>query len=153
MKKIIILLTISFLSLSSCGTNKKNLNPEAKNKLILEKYYKKYKGTPYHYGGTTSLGFDCSGFVQRVYNEAFKIDLPRTTKGMMKSGNKINQKKLKIGDLVFFHTKRKVYHVGIYMGNRIFMHASSSKGVTKSSLDNSYWKKKYIFSRRVLKAY
>jgi cell wall-associated NlpC family hydrolase len=78
------------------------------------------------------------------------MKLPRTTKAMMKFGNKINKKQLKIGDLVFFHTTRRYYHVGIYMGKNIFMHASGSRGISKSSLDNSYWKKRYIFSRRVL---
>ena len=149
MKKIILLIT-SLLIFNSCGSSK-SIEPVSKRKIILEKYYKKYKGVPYHYGGTTSLGFDCSGFVQRVYNEAFKIDLPRTTRAMMKTGKKVVKKNLKIGDLVFFHTTRKYYHVGIYMGNNLFMHASSSKGVTKSSLDNSYWRKKYIFSRRILR--
>jgi len=114
------------------------------------KIYKKYKGVPYLYGGTTSRGFDCSGFVQRAYMEAYKTSLPRTTKSMMKAGAKVVKNKLKVGDLVFFHPTRKYYHVGIYMGKGLFMHASSSRGVMMSKLSLSYWKKSYVTARRVL---
>ena len=152
MKNIIkILLVLVFiLRLTSCKSNNNTVVHNKKYANRFEKIFKKYKGVPYKYGGTTSKGFDCSGFVQRAFFEAYKMKLPRTTKAMMKFGNKINKKQLKIGDLVFFHTTRRYYHVGIYMGNNIFMHASGSRGISKSSLDNSYWKKRYIFSRRVL---
>ena len=141
---------MSLLIINSCGSSKKTRVQKKSTQYLLEKSYKKYKGVPYRYGGTTSMGFDCSGFVKRVYSEAFHKNLPRTTKAMMKTGKKINKKHLKIGDLVFFHPTRKYYHVGIYMGNNQFIHASTSKGVMKSSLDNVYWKKKYITARRIL---
>jgi len=153
MKKIIILfLMLLFASpITSCGGNKKTKTKTNSRLYLLNKAYKKYKGTPYRYGGTTSLGFDCSGFTQRVYSEYFHYKLPRTTKAMMKTGKKISKKQLKPGDLVFFHPSRRYYHVGIYIGNGAFIHASTSRGVMKSLLSNSYWKKKYIFSKRVLK--
>ena len=150
MKRILFIFILSGILSSGCGSNKNKGDKGFSTVYLLEKSYKKYKGAPYRYGGTTSLGFDCSGFVQRVYSEAFHKNLPRTTKAMMKTGKKINQKNLKPGDLVFFHPSRKYYHVGIYIGNDIFIHASSSKGVTKSSLKNNYWQKKYITARRIL---
>ncbi len=150
MKRILFLIIITSILNVACSSKKNKPNSSASKVYLLEKSYKKYKGVRYRYGGTTSLGFDCSGFVQRVYSEAFHKKLPRTTKAMMKTGKKINQKNLKPGDLVFFRPSRKYYHVGIYIGNDIFIHASTSKGVTKSSLKNSYWQKKYITARRIL---
>ena len=81
--------------------------------------------------------------------DAFKQKLPRTTKTMMKAGKRIKKTNLHVGDLVFFHPTRKYYHVGIYMGKGIFMHASSSKGVMKSKLSLNYWIKSYVTARRV----
>ena len=151
MKKITLVLIFHLILFSSCGSNKKaSINKEAQVKAKLEQIYKKYKGTKYRYGGTTSRGFDCSGFVQRVYKEAFNIDLPRSTRDMMKLGKKINKNELKPGDLVFFHPTRKYYHVGIYLGNGVFIHASTSRGVIKSDLSLNYWKKSYIKGRRIL---
>jgi len=152
--KIIFVLTIFLtLQLLSCKSKKiVHTKQEASNSTTqqkLEEVYHKYKGTPYLYGGTTSRGFDCSGFVQRAYMDAFKKKLPRTTKAMMKYGKKINKSALKIGDLVFFHPTRRYYHVGIYMGNGLFMHASSSRGVMKSKLSLKYWQKSYVMSRRI----
>jgi cell wall-associated NlpC family hydrolase len=153
MKNYLIFFSFLFLlsGLNSCGGTKNIENTNRSRKYLLNKAYKKYKGVPYRYGGTTSVGFDCSGFTQRVYSEFFHYKLPRTTKAMMKTGKKISKKQLKPGDLVFFHPSRKYYHVGIYIGDGAFIHASTSRGVIKSLLSNSYWKKKYIFSRRVLK--
>ncbi len=151
MKKITLVLIFHLILFSSCGSNKKaSINKEAQVKAKLEQIYKKYKGAKYRYGGTTSRGFDCSGFVQRVYKEAFNIDLPRSTRDMMKLGKKINKNELKPGDLVFFHPTRKYYHVGIYLGNGVFIHASTSRGVIKSDLSLNYWKKSYIKGRRIL---
>ncbi len=151
MKKHLLIILIISLFFSQCKSSKTTVNHHNTVKQKLEKVYKKYKGVQYRYGGTTSLGFDCSGFVQRAYMDAFRISLPRTTKAMMKTGKKISKSRLKIGDLVFFHPTRKYYHVGIYMGNGIFMHASSSKGVTKSRLDLRYWQRSYVTARRILK--
>ena len=149
-KTLLILLSFSFF-LNSCKSTKKTIPTHSSTKQKLEQVYIKYKGVRYLYGGTTSRGFDCSGFVQRAYMDAFKINLPRTTKLMMKTGKRVTKDQLKIGDLVFFHPTRKYYHVGIYMGNGIFMHASSSKGVIKSKLDIKYWRRSFVKARRILK--
>lgn len=149
LKKLLhFLLIITFLT--ACKSNH-SLASTSSTKRKLEKSYRHYKGTRYKYGGTTARGFDCSGFVQRIYKEAFNINLPRTTKAMMKIGKPVRKNNLKTGDLVFFHTSRKYYHVGIYLENGIFMHASTSKGVTKSSLNLKYWKRSYLKARRILK--
>ncbi len=149
MRKIIFIL-LSLLFLSSCGSSKNATSVlSTQNKLEIE--YQKYKGIPYKYGGTTSSGFDCSGFVNTVYFNAFKYDLPRTTTLMSKEGSAVNKSKLKPGDLVFFRPSKKYLHMGIYIGNGQFIHSSTSKGIIKSRLDNVYWKDKYRYSRRVLK--
>ncbi len=135
---------------SGKATLKKTHGRTNAKKTRLEKIFRKYKGVRYRYGGTSSKGFDCSGFTQKVYLEAFKKKLPRTTKSMMKIGKKVSKHRLKIGDLVFFHPTRRYYHVGIYMGENTFIHASTSRGVMKSNLNHAYWKKHYIFARRIL---
>ena len=116
----------------------------------LETHYNKYKAVPYKYGGTSIKGFDCSGFVQSIYKKALEIKLPRSTKGMLKKGILVSKSNLKIGDLVFFKPRNNYRHVGIFMGNHRFMYVSSSKGVTITSLKESYWRKCYFQSRRIL---
>jgi cell wall-associated NlpC family hydrolase len=147
--KIASVLMLLFL-MSSCGSSKKTTGIiTIQDKLEVE--YQKYKGIPYKYGGTTKRGFDCSGFVNAVYFNAFNIDLPRTTTLMSKEGEKKSKSNLKSGDLVFFRPSRKYMHIGIYVGDGQFMHSSTSKGIIKSKLNNLYWKNKYRFSRRILK--
>lgn len=107
-------------------------------------------GTKYVYGGTTTKGFDCSGFIGYVFKNV-GVSLPRTSAGMYASGTSVAKKNLKAGDLVFFNTSGKgVSHAGIYIGNGKFAHSSSSKGVMISKLnDPYYWGSKYIGAKRV----
>ncbi|MFV8828310.1 peptidoglycan-binding protein [Alkalihalobacterium sp. APHAB7] len=102
-------------------------------------------GTPYKWGGTTRAGFDCSGFLQYVYNQHGK-SIPRTTSSIW--GSSTSTSSPQPGDLVFFTTyKSGPSHVGIYLGDRQFIHAGSSTGVTISSVDGSYWNSRYLGAR------
>jgi len=131
--------------------NLKTQKPKKKTsvKHKLETHYKKYKAIPYKYGGTSIKGFDCSGFVQFTYKNIFNIKLPRTTRLMLKEGAPIKKSQLKIGDLVLFRTSKHYRHVGIFMGDNLFMHVSTKKGITKSNLNKPYWLKRYLASRRI----
>ena len=146
----LLISAVLIIFLSSCGSSKK-ASVARNNQVKLETQYQQYKGIAYKYGGTDKRGFDCSGFTQTVYSNAFNIQLPRTTAEMGKLGRKVSKNKLKPGDLVFFRPSRRYRHVGIFIGNNTFMHSSTSKGIIKSKLDNPYWKKKYRFAKRILK--
>ncbi|AWB00545.1 TPA: NlpC/P60 family protein [Vibrio harveyi] len=115
----------------------------------LYQFYNEWEGTPYRLGGTKKSGIDCSAFVQKAFVEAYKMSLPRTTRQQSKQGVEMSWSDAQQGDLVFFKTKRSTYHVGIYLGNKQFMHASTSKGVIISRIDNPYWASKFWQVRRV----
>ena len=108
----------------------------------------KYKGVPYKFGGTAADGFDCSGYTSFVFRK-HKLFLNRAADDQYLQGRPIAKFELRKGDLVFFAINEKnASHVGIYAGNNSFWHASSSKGVMLSNLDNIYWKKYYLGARR-----
>lgn len=110
----------------------------------------KHKGVPYVFGGTTPKGFDCSGYVQYVFQKK-QAKLPRTADAQALQGIFVTQSQLKPGDLVFFTTyEAGASHVGIYAGNNKFWSSTSSKGVTLVSLQDNYWKSRYYGARRVL---
>ncbi|GAA0518159.1 bifunctional murein DD-endopeptidase/murein LD-carboxypeptidase [Tatumella terrea] len=112
--------------------------------------YADWKGVRYRMGGDTKRGIDCSAFVQRTFREQFGLDLPRSTSEQQDAGLKVSRNKLRPGDLVLFHSGSTGRHVGIYLGNNNFVHASTSSGVMISSLNDSYWKNRYREARRVL---
>lgn len=123
--------------------------PKVKGKEIVSRAAK-YKGVPYVFGGTTTKGFDCSGYVQYVFKDC-KAKLPRLADEQALQGIFVTQKQLRPGDLVFFTTYAPgASHVGIYAGDGKFWSASSSKGVILSSLKEDYWKQRYFGARRVL---
>jgi cell wall-associated NlpC family hydrolase len=122
-----------------------------KHDLILMEIIK-YLDTPYKYGGNTRNGIDCSAFTQSVYKNTNLYDLNRSAREQFKQGIVIKDRSdLQFGDLVFFNTRRRVKpgHVGIYIGDNLFAHASSKTGVTVSSLDYDYYAKRYMGARRL----
>jgi len=120
-----------------------------REKILLEII--KFLDTPYQYGGKTGDGMDCSAFTGIVYKNSMSIDLPRSSREQYKVGDDIDKDELKFGDLVFFNTRRrsKPGHVGIFIGENQFVHASRKLGVTVSSLDDAYYKKRYMGARRI----
>lgn len=121
------------------------------SKVDLDSAVKEVIGTPYLYGGTTTAGFDCSGFILYILNRFGVDDLPRTSHTQSKAGAEVEQEELRVGDLVFFNTSgRGVSHSGIYVGDNKFAHSSSSRGVVISSLSESYYKSRYVTARRVI---
>ena len=117
-----------------------------------ENKVKEYLDVPYRRGGASRKGMDCSGFSRTVYSKLFGIQLPHSSVDQFRSSalRKIDVKKLQPGDLIFFaNTKRKkINHVGVYISDRQFIHASSSQGIIVSSLDESYWKNRFVGSKR-----
>jgi len=98
----------------------------------------------------SNLDINCSGFVQRTFREQFGLELPRSTYEQQEMGKSISRSSLRTGDLVLFRAGSTGRHVGIYIGNDQFVHASTSSGVTISSMNEPYWKKRYNEARRVL---
>ncbi|WP_447555737.1 C40 family peptidase [Vreelandella sp. EE22] len=112
--------------------------------------HQRWSGTPYRIGGTTQRGVDCSGLVRNIYRDTFNLELPRSTTDQVHEGRLIDRQELQAGDLVFFRPPGPYNHVGIYMGDGYFLHASSSQGVIISSMNNGYWQRHYWQSRRAL---
>ncbi len=135
-------------------TTDKNVSADesdSREKILMEII--KYLDTPYKYGGNTKRGIDCSAFTKSVYEQALSIDLERSARQQYHEGEVVTGTgNLEFGDLVFFNTRRRVRpgHVGIYIGDNLFAHASSSNGVTVSSLDDAYYSKRYMGARRII---
>jgi len=138
--------------------DKFNLDPDANNfetntpkeKMLMEII--KYLNVPYQYGGNSKSGIDCSAFTQNVYKNTLSVNLSRSAREQYKQGEVISDvDDLQFGDLVFFDTRSGVSpgHVGIYIGDELFAHASSKKGVTISSLNHTYYKDRFMSGRRI----
>ena len=153
-------ITLGFLlGLAGCSsTPEKNIqaysaianlsNSQAVKRLLLD-HYDDWRGTPYRYGGQSTKGVDCSAFVQLTFRNRLGHQLPRTTRNQIKTGAQVAKSELRVGDIVFFKVARNTLHNGVYLGDAKFMHASTSKGVTISDLNNVYWKKTYLTARRI----
>lgn len=126
----------------------------ARSELLL--YAMSLIGVNYKPGGLSpQTGMDCSGFVRHVYGEAAGMQLPRDARAISKRGEEIGQPELRPGDLVFFNTMKRAFsHVGIYLGENRFIHASSSKsgGVMISDMGERYWSQRYNGARRLVNA-
>jgi cell wall-associated NlpC family hydrolase len=108
-------------------------------------------GTHYRRRGSDSTGFDCSGFAANIFNDALGINLPRSCREQYSAGKAVRRDSLKIGDLVFFKTRKKrPSHVGIYVGDGLFAHASLCMGVTISLMESDYYRKRYLGARRIV---
>ncbi len=133
-------------SLSSVGLSEQQFADEVKE----------YLGTPYRRGGTSKKGMDCSGFARTVYDQLLGLDLPHSSGDQFHSSElqKIDTRELQAGDLVFFagqgkkKKQKRINHVGVYLSDGQFIHASSSEGIIVSNLDEVYWKKRFVGSKR-----
>jgi cell wall-associated NlpC family hydrolase len=123
-------------------------NSEERNLFV--RVVKTFLGVPYRLGGSTLKGIDCSAFVKKIY-QIFSIDLPRTAREQLHFGKGVKKNELEEGDLVFFRTRRaNGTHVGIYIGNNQFVHASSLKREVKiDNLDTPYYDKRFLRGVRV----
>jgi lipoprotein Spr len=128
-----------------------NTEVEHISDLKLLEHVDEWYGTPYRLGGSSKKGIDCSAFVQAVYLSAYAMSVPRTAREQYKYSRIVSATELQEGDLVFFNTRGGVSHVGIYLQNNKFIHASSSQGVTVSDLFEPYYLKRYIGAGRIEK--
>jgi hypothetical protein len=124
-----------------------DLTQEVPVKQALVSQFSLWRGTPYQFGGTTLKGTDCSSYVQSTFRDKLGYILPRDTRSQVQVGNTVDKSKLKVGDIVFFKVAKNTLHNGIYIGQSRFMHASTSRGVTISSLENDYWRESYWTAR------
>jgi len=110
-------------------------------------------GTPYHFGGSSKNGTDCSGFTRQLYSQVFNMDIEHSSRDIFSMVTPVRKEDLKEGDLVFFkiHSHR-ISHVGIYLGNNRFAHASS-RGVAISSLDDDYYRRYFYRGGRMLESF
>lgn len=125
-----------------------NMLPGMLTNIKLLETIDEWYGTRYRYGGTTKSGIDCSAFVRAVYKVVFGIDLPRTAREQFRAAA-LAVSNLQTGDLLFFNTSGGISHVGMYLGNNKFVHASTSRGVIVSDLDENYYAARYLGARRM----
>lgn len=129
------------------GTSSEIRTVKLQNALL--KSFENWKGTKYSFGGDSSRGIDCSALTRRVYREVFSFELPRVTKDQIKVGRHVSRNNLKPGDILYFRPDGKYNHTAVYLGNSLFINASSSKGVILSSMEHSYWSKYFVHGVRV----
>lgn len=118
-------------------------------KQLLYSQYRQWRGVRYQVGGLSRRGIDCSGFMYVTFKTKLGIVLPRSTELQADSGTGVSRSELRTGDLVFFKTGMFVRHVGVYLERGRFLHASTSRGVMISELDDAYWKSHYWKARRI----
>jgi murein DD-endopeptidase / murein LD-carboxypeptidase len=169
---VVILLVISVVSVQAQTANRNQKEPvtqdpdnlvkdyfgqimgvalSATSNLKLYQFVYDWIGTPYRLGGTSKQGIDCSGFAYQLYSKVFNTVIGNNSRNIYSMVNPVNKDELDEGDLVFFKIgSRSITHMGVYMGNNKFAHASSSKGVMISDLNEPYWKRYYYQGGRML---
>lgn len=126
-----------------------NLDGKTNKELIIT--VSEWLGVPYKYGGDTKSGTDCSGFVGQVFSKVYHVSTSRSASGLYEQAKKISRNELKDGDLVFFKiNSSKVGHVGIYLKDGYFIHATTRRGVMVNNLSETYYSKYYFASGRIL---
>lgn len=164
-----LLFVVTILSFTSCATRKVVYNPQEVSHLSrrlnipihnddpnipLYAQTSLWLGVPYRYGGNSKSGVDCSGFVVNIFRKVYNKQLERSTTDLAKKNvKKIRKKNLKAGDLVFFSTSKKskkINHVGIFLKDGYFIHASTSKGVIVSNLNEKFYQKAWRKAGRVI---
>ncbi len=128
-----------------------NVEVELLTNQSLYQFIEEWLGTRYQFGGTSKSGIDCSSFSGLLQKNIYGFDLPRNARQQYENAEKINFNEIKEGDLLFFNTRGGVSHVGVYLFNNYFVHASTSQGVIINSLDESYYKRRFLSAGRILK--
>lgn len=157
MKKKITSIVILLLLTSCGGAKKASVKPLSKTKTErIIKQAQSFTGTRYKFGGTTSTGMDCSGLIYTAFQKE-NIVLPRVSREMAKRGKPVKKRDIQEGDLLFFKTNKssnRINHVGLVTqvknGEVYFIHATTSKGVLTSNLNENYWSSAFASTRRVL---
>ncbi len=146
---------ITLASSHAFGMERHSSSPLAAVNITEEQFeykVKEYLGIPYRRGGASKKGMDCSSFVRIIYKRFYNIELPYSVRAQFSSSRfqKINNTEMQSGDLVFFSNNKKkgINHVGMYVSDWQFIHASSSSGIMFSSLDDPYWEKRFVGSKR-----
>ena len=160
-----LLLLIVLISIVGCAANPRyrtggyetrpevthlDNSPTTQQNLDLGIILQSYLGKPYKGKSKYEEGLDCSHFTSSVFSKFNRTRLPRTAAEQYKEGAEVHYNLIRYGDLVFFKTTRKtISHVGIYVGNRQFIHASTSHGVIISSMEEKYWSERFVGARRI----
>ena len=153
MHKLICFIALAICT-TSCGVLKTKKKLKPRDGVVY--YAKAYLGTPYRLGGNNTGGIDCSGLIHNAFQQQ-GIRVPRTVDLLRKEGKRISIDRAKPGDVLFFRTskKRKLTHAGVVVGYKrgapLFIHASSSRGVIISSMNEGYWNKAYAQTRRLIR--
>ncbi|MCX6167325.1 MAG: NlpC/P60 family protein [Sphingobacteriales bacterium] len=122
----------------------------ATSNLKLYQFVYDWIGTPYRFGGSSRNGIDCSAFTKEIYSKVFNTVIQRNSREIFSMSTPVSREELKEGDLVFFKiNSRSISHVGIYLGNNRFAHASSSRGVVLSNLNDPYYKRYFYKGGRL----
>lgn len=143
------------LLLSACGQKQVSYSPSSaaladsgQVKQALQRHYQQWRGVPYRVGGSSQAGIDCSAFTQLTYSRLFGVNPGRSTDDQLARGRTVSRGALRPGDLVFFRTGMAKKHVGIYFDDGWFVHVSTSKGVTVSTMRLAYWDRNFYTARR-----